>query len=86
VDIRVKLVSVLPDCELLVVVNRDVDLASTVRFIIRVVELGHIRVSKGLFGGQSFIWVELEQAFHQIKSIIAGCREHVSKSLVFCWW
>jgi len=86
VDIRVKLVSVLPDCELLVVVDRDIDFTSTNGFIVRVVELGYIRVSQGLFGGQSFIRVKLKQVFHQIKSVVASCGEHVSKSLVFCWW
>lgn len=85
-DIRVKLVSVLPDCELLVIIDWNIDLACAIRFVIRIVELGDIRVSESLLCSQSFIWVELEQVFHQVKSVVASSREHIAESLVFCRW
>jgi len=59
VDIRVEFVSVLSNRELLVVVNWDEDLLSADWLFIWVVELGHVRVLKGLLGGESLSWVEL---------------------------
>lgn len=51
VDIGVQAVAVLPDRELLVVVDRDVDAPSAHWLVLRVVELSHVRVPQGLFGG-----------------------------------
>ena len=59
VDVRVEFVSVLSNRELLVVVNWDEDLLSADWLFIWVVELGHVRVLKGLLGGESLSWVEL---------------------------
>ena len=86
VDIRVKLVSVLPDGELLVVIDRNVDLARADGLIVGIVELGNVGVAQSLLSGQSFIRVELKQILHEVKSIIASSREHISKSLVLGRW
>lgn len=59
-DISVELVAVLPDGELLVVVDRNVDFLGAYRLIFWVVELRDIRMSQCLFCGQALVRVELE--------------------------
>jgi hypothetical protein len=59
VDIRIKLVAVLSNRELLVVVDRDDDFACANRLIISVVKLGHVWVSQSLFRSQTLIRIEL---------------------------
>jgi len=51
VYVGIQLVSVLPDGELLVVVDWDVNPSVANWLVIGIVELSHIRVSQGLFGG-----------------------------------
>lgn len=51
VNILIKSVTVFTDRELLVIVNRDMDLLLTDRFVLRAVELCHVRVSQSLFRG-----------------------------------
>ena len=50
-NVSIEFVSVLSDGELLVVVDWDVDPSVADWLVIGIVELGHIRVSQGLFGG-----------------------------------
>ena len=50
VNICVKFVSVLADRELLVVVDRNINLSCTHRFVFRIMELRNIGVSQSLFG------------------------------------
>jgi len=61
VDVCVQFVAVLSDRELLVVVDRDVDLPRANWLVIWVVELRHVRVAKGLLGGETLSWVELQK-------------------------
>ena len=61
VDISVELVAVLPDGELLVIIDRDVNLLWAHRLVLGVVELRYIWVTQGLFGGQAFVRVEMKQ-------------------------
>ena len=69
----------------MVVVNGDVDLTRADGFVLGVVELGHVRVLQGLLRGQSFVWVELQQAFQQVYSVVTGCGEHVSETFALGW-
>lgn len=84
-DIRVKLISVFSNRELLVIVNGDVDLTRADGFIFGVVELSDVWVLEGLLGSQSFVWVELEEALEKVNCIITSCGEHVSETLALCW-
>ena len=59
VDVRIELVPVLSDRELLVIVNWDKDFLSADWFFVWVVELGHVRVLQCLLSRQSLSWVEL---------------------------
>ena len=59
VNIRIKLVSVLFDGELLIIVDRNHNLLGTYWLFLGVVELGHIRMLQRLLSCQAFIWVEL---------------------------
>ena len=61
VDIRVQLVAVFANRELLVVVNRNVDSARTHRLVLRVMELSHVGVSQRLLCRQSSVRVEMQQ-------------------------
>lgn len=61
VDVRVEFVAVLADRELLIVVNRDIDLARANGLVIHIVELGDIGMAKGLLCCQSLVRVELKQ-------------------------
>ena len=59
VDVGVEFVAVLPNRKLLVVVDWDVNFPVAVGLVLRIVELGHIRVSQRLLCGQSLVWIEL---------------------------
>ena len=83
--VGVQLVSVLPDRELRVVVDRDVDPPVADWFVVRVVELGDIRVPQGLLGGQALGGIELEEVTDQVDSLIRGAWEHVTDSLLLGW-
>ena len=61
VDIRIELVAILLDGELLIIINGNEDLLGAYRLLFRVVELGHIRMLQGLLGRQPLVWVKLEQ-------------------------
>ena len=61
VDVRVQLVAVLANRELLIVVDGDVDAARAHWLILRVVELGDVGVAQGLICRQAPIRVELQQ-------------------------
>lgn len=70
VDISVELVTVLPDGELLVVIDRDVDFLRAYRLVFRVVELGHVRVSQRLLRCQSLVRVKLKKRLQEVERII----------------
>jgi len=78
VNVCVQLVSVLSNGELRVVVDRDVDSSVADWFVIGIVELSHIRVSQGLFGGKAFTRVKLKQVLDQVNCFVGCAREHVS--------
>lgn len=63
-DVRVQLVPVLTNRELLVVVDRDLDLLRAVRLVVRVVELSHILVFQRLFCGQTLVRVKHQQLLY----------------------
>jgi len=78
VDVCVQLVSVLSNGELRVVVDRDVDSSVADWFVIGIVELSHIRVFKGLFGGKALARVELKQVLDQVDCFVGCAGEHFS--------
>lgn len=49
VDIRIELVAILLDRELLIIIDRNEDLLGAYGLLLRVVELGHIWMLQGLF-------------------------------------
>ena len=83
VDVRIQLVSVLTDGELLVVVNWNEDLLCANWLLVWVVELSHVRMLQCLLCGQTFPWVELQKILQEINSVIRGRWEHVSQLLWF---
>ena len=50
VDISVELVTIFADRELLIIINRDINLLAAHRLILRIVELRYIGMSQCLFG------------------------------------
>lgn len=60
-DIRIELITVLLDGELLVVVDRDKDFLCAHGLLLGVVELLHVRMLEGLLRSQPLIRIELEQ-------------------------
>lgn len=70
VDISVELVAVLPDGELLVVVDRDVNFLGAHRLVLRVVELRDVGVSEGLLCGQTLVRVEMEQRLQEVEGVV----------------
>ena len=78
VDIRIELVTVLLDGELLIIIDGNKDFLGAYWLFLWVVELGHIWMLQGLFCCQALIWVELKQTLEQIKCLLGRSREHVS--------
>jgi len=66
-DIRIELVTILLDGELLVVINWNEDFLSAHWFLLGIMELLHIWMLQSLLSRESFIWIELEQVFQKIK-------------------
>jgi hypothetical protein len=60
-NIRVEFVTVFADRELLIVVDRDVDLSGADGLVVCVVELGDVGMSESLICSQALAGVELEQ-------------------------
>jgi len=85
VYVGIQLVSVLPDRELRVVIDRDYDPPVADRLVVWVVELGDIWVPQGLFGAQALGGVELEQVADQVDRLVGSAREHVTDSLLLGW-
>jgi hypothetical protein len=77
VDIRVELVAVLTDRELLVIINWNLDLARANWLVVGVVELGHVGVSQGLLCSQALVGVELQEASQKVEGIIRSSWEHI---------
>lgn len=84
-DIRIKLIAVLLDRELLVVVDRNEDFLSANWFLLWVVELLDVGVLQSLLRGQPLVRIKLKQILQQVKRVFGRGREHVSKLLGFCW-
>ena len=80
VDVRVQLVAVLPNRELLVVVNRNVDLPRANRLVVRVVELRHVRVAQRLVCRQPLVRVELKQVTQKVQRVVRSRWEHVAQA------
>ena len=70
VDIGVEFVAVLPDRELLVVVDGDVDATRAHGLVVDVVELGHVVVPQGLLCRKAPSRVELKQVSEKVKCVI----------------
>ena len=60
VDIRIELVAILFDGELLIVVDRNVNFFCTNWLFFGVMELGYVRMFQSLLSGQPFARVELQ--------------------------
>ena len=60
VDVRVKLIAVLLVGELLIIIDWNEDLLSAYWLLLRVVELGYVRVLQCLLGRQALVRVELK--------------------------
>ena len=86
VDIRVKLVPVLSDRELLVIIDWDKDFLCANWLFIWVMELSHVRMLQCLLGSESFCWVELQKILQKIQSVVGGSWEHVSQFLWLGRW
>ena len=86
VYVGIQLVSVLSDRELLVVVDRDVDPSVTDWFVVRVVELCHVRVSQRLLGREALVRVKLEQVLNQVDGLVRCAWEHVSDAPLLGGW
>ena len=82
----IQLVAVLADRELLVVVDRDVDLLPAHRFVLWVVELRYVWVAEGLLRGEAFVGVELQEGLEQVERVIGGRGEHIPESLGLGGW
>ena len=80
VNVWVQFISIFPDRELLVVINRDVNLLGTDWFIVGVVELSDIWMLQSLLSCESFARVKLHQILEQIDGVVAGSGEDVSNS------
>lgn len=65
-DIGVELFAVLADRELLVVVERDVNMFFTDRLIVGIMELSHVRMLESIFRARSLLRIKLEQLSHEI--------------------
>ena len=85
-DIRIELVTILLDGELLVVINWNEDFLSAHWFLLGIMELLHIWMLQSLLSRESFIWIELEQVFQKIKGFFRCCREHISQLFWLGWW
>lgn len=84
-DIRIKLIAVLLDRELLVVIDRDEDFLSANWFLLWVVELLDIRVLQSLLSRQSLVRIKLKQILQKVKSVFRCGWEHVAKFLGLRW-
>ncbi len=60
VNVLVELVSVLPDGELLIIVDRDVDAHRAIRFFGGVMELRNIGMLENLLSGKSLARIEIK--------------------------
>ena len=70
VDISVELVTIFADRKLLIIINRDINLLSAHRLILRIVELRYIGMSQRLFGGKSLVRVEVQDALEKVQRIV----------------
>jgi hypothetical protein len=70
VDISVELVTIFADRELLIIINRDINLLAAHRLILRIVELRYIGMSQCLFGGKSLVRVEVQEALEKVQRIV----------------
>ena len=70
VDISVELVTIFADRELLIIINRDINLLAAHRLILRIVELRYIGMSQRLFGGKSLVRVEVQEALEKVQRIV----------------
>ena len=70
VDIRIELVTVFADRELLIIVNRDIYLLAAHRLILGIVELRYIGVSQRLFGSKSLMRVEVQEALEKVQCVV----------------
>ena len=80
-NIRVEFVAVLLDRELLVIINWNENLLCANWFLVGIMELVHVRMLESLLCSQSLVGVELKQVLEEIKSVLAGGREHVAQLL-----
>ena len=78
VDIRIELVAVLLDRELLIIIDWNKDFLGAYWFLFGIVELGHIWMLQSLLSCQAFVWVELKQILEQVECLLRCSREHVS--------
>ena len=69
-DIRLELFTILLDRELLIKINRDINLLAAHQLIFRIVELRYIVMSQCLFGGKYLVRVELQEALQKVQRIV----------------
>lgn len=65
-NVRVQLVPVIPDRELLIVINWNVYRLRAIRLVRRVMELSHVRVLQTLVGSEPFAWIEDKEALDHV--------------------
>lgn len=69
-DISVELVTIFADRELLIIINRDINLLAANWLILRIVELRYIGMSQCLFSCKSFVRVEVQEALQKVQRIV----------------
>lgn len=84
--VSIQFIPILSDGELLVVINRNIDLLGANGFIIRIVELTHIRMLQTLLSCESLVRIEYHQVLQHVQSVITGCWKHISQSFGFGGW
>ena len=81
VYVGVEFVPVFSNRELLVVVDRDVNLSCADWLVIGVVELSYVWMPESLLCTQAFVRVELQQVSQHIQCVVWRSWEHVSEAL-----
>ena len=61
VNVCIQLISIVPNRELLIIIDWDVDLHCANRFVVRVVKLSNVWMLQCLLSCQSLVWIKMHQ-------------------------
>ena len=85
-DIRIELVTILLDGELLIVIDWNKDFLGANWFLLGIMELLDVWVLQSLLSRKTFIRIELKKVFQKIKGFFRSSWEHISQLLWFSRW